>query len=463
MTRKFFIGLISCFLLLTAFSVLPDQIYAQTDKKRVDQANKLIAEGDAFFKQKNYRSAIEKYDEATKIAPNYPLGYYSKGYMHYSLAEYDKAVGLFNVALKHGYKPMDIYEVRWKSHFMNGDYDSALGDAQAAIRLVPNNPYFYLALGQIYHEKGAFTEAIAAYQRSIELKTQDKDVNYHLAKSYNKIGDLEQQERAAREALKNGTRFAGESWNLIGLSLQSRKRYEEAIDAYERALIANPEMYEVYNFLAEAYRNLSRFNEAIATTRKGLKYFPNDGVLYTSLSWFYSLADKHNEAIAAAQQAIKFAPDQYMGYTNLCRAYNDAKFYPQAVKACTDALRLKPGDGESNFYLARAYDLQQQPDVATPYYKKAVIGLIQFTKENPDYSDGFYLLGNAYFADGKPAEAIEAYKKSLELSPRFAKARYNLGFLYHQQGDRTAARQQYNELLKIDPALAERLLQAISK
>jgi superkiller protein 3 len=152
-----------------------------------------------------------------------------------------------------------------------------------------------------------------------------------------------------------------------------------------------------------------------------------------------------------------------MGYTNLCRAYNDTKLYQQAVQACTKALGLNPGDGESNFYLARAYDMQNKPDVATPYYKKAVDGLIQFTKSNPEYSDGFYLLGNAYFANDQRSQAIAAYKRSLEISPKFAKARYNLGFLYHQAGDKAAAREQYESLKQIDTVLAEKLLQAINK
>jgi tetratricopeptide (TPR) repeat protein len=134
-----------------------------------------------------------------------------------------------------------------------------------------------------------------------------------------------------------------------------------------------------------------------------------------------------------------------------------------AVQACTSALRLNPNDGETNFYLARAYDLQKKPDIATPYYRRAVSGLVQFTNVNPLYSDGFYLLGNAYYAEGKRSEAIAAYKRCLELSPNFTKARYNLGFIYVLEGNKAAAREQYNELQKLDKALADKLLQAINK
>ena len=84
-----------------------------------------------------------------------------------------------------------------------------------------------------------------------------------------------------------------------------------------------------------------------------------------------------------------------------------------------------------------------------------------FTKNNPDYSDGFYLLGNAYFADEQRENAIAAYKDCLKISPLFARARYNLGYVYTQKGNNIAAREQYDALQQIDTSLAGKLLAVI--
>jgi tetratricopeptide (TPR) repeat protein len=197
-------------------------------------------------------------------------------------------------------------------------------------------------------------------------------------------------------------------------------------------------------------------------TEKGLQAFPKDANLYTSLAWYYSLADRPKDAIIAAKSAINLAPEQSMAYTNLCRAYNDAKEYQLAITTCNNALRINPGDGESYLYMARAYELTKQTDKAADFYKKAIDGLLKFTKDNPDYSDGFYLLGNAYFALGRDDEAIGAYNKCLQLAPRFAKARYSLGFTYLiGKKDKPKAREQYNLLRPVDSNLAEKLRQAI--
>ena len=109
------------------------------------------------------------------------------------------------------------------------------------------------------------------------------------------------------------------------------------------------------------------------------------------------------------------------------------------------------------FYLARAYDLTGEKDLATRSYAKAVTGLVEFTKNNPDYSDGFYLLGNAYFADNQRDKAVEAYKRCLVISPRFIKARYNLGILQILNRNKDEAIEQYRVLLSLDNRLAEAL------
>ncbi len=175
------------------------------------------------------------------------------------------------------------------------------------------------------------------------------------------------------------------------------------------------------------------------------------------------MTNKHADAIIAAKKAIQLAPNQYMGYTNLCRAYNDTTQYQVAAEQCKKALELNPQDGESYFYLARAYDFQKMTNMATEAYKKAVVGLESFTRNNPEYSDGFYLLGNAYFAVNNRKSAISAYKRSLELSPKFPKAIYNLAIMYHLEGNKTAARAEHDKLATLDPASATKLMEILSK
>ncbi len=446
-------------LLVSVFSLT---VNAQQSKKDLEKARKIAKLGDQFFNQKDYRNAINKYAEAITIAPNFPAAHFWKGYAHYYLKENDQSISDLNQSLSQGFdKPLEIYKLRWFLNYEAKNYDAALSDAQAAAKLDPNNATYNLAVGDIYRMKESYAEAIPFYKKASQQDTANADVNYYLALCYEKTGDTENQALAAIEAIKRNTKFRGES-NLMAADLLNKgKKFDEAIPYYEQAIKLKPEIYPSYNALSDIYRNRNEFEKAIAVTRKGLQAFPKDATLYTSLAWFYSLADRYQDAIIAAKSAINLAPDQYMAYTNLCRSYNDTKQYQMAISTCNNALRLSPGDGESYLYMARSYEFLKQPDKALENYKKAIDGLVKFTQQNPDYSDGFYLLGNAYFAVQKDSDAIAAYNKCLQIAPRFAKARFSLGYTYLIGGNKAKAREQYEELKSIDADLAEKLRTAI--
>lgn len=463
MTKKIIFGLITYCLLLTAFSALTVEVNAQKPKD-VKKARKLIEDGNKLFNQKNYRGAIEKYAQAIVLAPNLPEAHFWKGYAHYYLDEFDQALSEINLAEDLNFnKPVEIYKLRWYLNYQKKNLDAAYEDVQKGLQAEPGNLTLIMAAGDINRSKSNFRDALGFYQRAAQINTNSGDLHYLIALSHSNLGETVEQGNAASEAIKKGTKFIGESYTLLGDALLKTKKFDEAIEAYLRALTAKEDSYTVYRSLADIYRSQNRFEDAISISRKALRVYPNDGNIYTDLSWFYSLANRHEDAIAAAQAAIRFLPEQSLAYTNLCRAYNDTKQHQLAIGACNRALQLNPNDGETNFYLGRAYDSIGRTADATKFYDKAVDGLEEFTKNNPEYSDGFYLLGNAYFTDNQPLKAIEAYKRCLELSPRFTKARFNLGFIYVQRKDRASALEQYNALLNLDKDLAAKLKTEIDK
>lgn len=459
--KKRVIGFITFLLLVTAFFAFHSDAPAQN--KKVDKKAERVAKlGDEFFRKKDYRNAISKYAEAISLAPIYPYAHFWKGYAHYYLDEYDQSLSDLDTAFNQGHTPLEVYKVRWFVNLQKGNYDAALRDAQEGARLEPNNPDFQKGLAGAYFGKKEYQNALAAYRKVAAAEPNNGDVSYYIAESHFNLGEFAEQGIAALDAIKKGTRFPGEAWFYVGDALQKGKKFEEAIDAYERSISANPKIYGSYNNLSELYRIKGRYDKAIATMDKAKAQFPNDSTVFVNLSWYYSLSDQHPKAIAAAQEAIKLDSSNSMGYTNLCRAYNDMDLYTQAVTTCNKGLELNPGDGETNFYLGRALDKLKRPNAAA-YFKKAVDGLMKFTAEYPDYSDGFYLLGNAYYATEQQEKAVEAYKKAIELSPRFAKARYNLALVYFVQEKPQLVQEQLTALMEIDTKLATKLRETISQ
>lgn len=463
-SRRTLLSLITSGMLMSFLFVGQAELYAQS-KRDVRKAKQTADRAAAAFSKRDYRTAVDGYAQAIALDASNPDYHFWKGVGHHYLNENDLALPELNTALERGYKkPLELYRVRWRVHYSNKNFDSALADIRQGLTLDPENLEFLRGLGDISYARNEYREAVAAYQK-VALKDPNTagDIYVHIARAQSSLGNVEGQIAAAEEAVKRRTQHLADAHTLIADGYRKLRKYDEAIAAYQRVIAAKPDSYAAYENLADVFRVQNRFNDAIAISRRALNVFPNDGRIYTSLSWYYSLADRNEEAIQAAQAGIRFLPNEYLAYTNLCRAYNDARKPEMAIRECNNALRRNPNDGETYFYLARAYDLTGKPDQATDFYKKAVAGLIEFTKNNPDSADGFYLLGNAYFADNQREKAVVAYQKSLSLSPRFAKARYNMAIIQLRQKNKTAALEQYNHLLQIDPDLAGKLKAEIDK
>lgn len=485
-------------ILLTALPFIAD---AQSRRDR-DQAKKLQEEGDRSFQAKRYREAANAYSRSLALVANNPHANFWLGSAHYYLfiecdrslkelerlaaAEKDRdrkedlssqivskqqdcgveltqAANAYTRALSLGYKPLDVFRIRYFIYQQKGEFDLALSDIDSGLRLAPSDAPLWRAKGDVLFAKKDFRSAMEAYDRASTLDPNDGNSLYSAALSAFNLGDTASQQRYAELAIKKGSLDPGSAFFLLADAYHKERRYVEAIDAYRRAIGAKQGLYEAYRRLAEVLRIENRLNEAIETARLALKVFPNDGEIYTDLSWYYSLADRPAEAVDAGKAAVQLLPNEHMGYTNLCRAYNDTKQYELAIATCNTALRLKPNDGETLYYLGRALNLSGKTTEATRYYSLAVKGLEQFVAEAPDYADGWYLLGNAYFADNQRDKAQAAYLRCLEISPKFTKARFNLGIIYTRRKDKAGALAQYQALLTLDERLAALLKAEIDR
>lgn len=442
--------------------LLTISLTAQSKRDR-ERAKNLQDQADRAFNTKNYQEAIDKYAQAIAIVATNPYAHYRKGFAHFNLKQNTEALNEFALALSQGFRPLEIYRVRGYIYFEQKDYDKALQDIRSALAIAPRDITFLKGLGEVQLARNALPEALDALQRAAKIAPNDAEVDYFMSRVYFANGNVKEQERTAASALAKGTRYVGEAHYFLGDARQKQRNNVAAIDAYQKAINAKPDLYQAYRNLAEAYRSDGRYADAIKISKEGLVKFPNDGNIYTDLSWYYSLSDKPEDAIQAAKAGITLLPSQYMAYTNLCRAYNDTKQYDLAITACNTALKLQPGDGESYFYLARTYNLTGRTVEATRLYGLAVKGLEDYVSKLPDYSDGWYLLGNAYFADNQRDKAIDAYSKCLQLSPKFTKAMYNLGVVQVRKKNKLAATEQYNRLVPLDARLATALKAEIDK
>ena len=248
MNRKKLLNLSIVLSLVIGFSFFNFEVKAQS-KKDLKKVEKITKEGDKFFNNKDYRSAITKYAEAISIAPNLPYAHYWKGYAHYYLDEFDLALTELNESHRLGYKPLDVYKIRWFVNYKQENFDAALTDAQQVLQIDPDDNNLLVAVANIYRGKKDYANALAAYKKASEKSPDDGDIKYFVAEANYYLGDFREQGFAAIDAVRKNTKYGGEAWFLIGDALQKNQKPEDAIEAYERAVSANPKMLDAYNNL----------------------------------------------------------------------------------------------------------------------------------------------------------------------------------------------------------------------
>ena len=67
-------------------------------------------------------------------------GYAARGWVHEKNREWDKALGDFNAAIRLRPKWPGYYNARARLWIARGDYDRGIADFQTAVRLNPHNP-----------------------------------------------------------------------------------------------------------------------------------------------------------------------------------------------------------------------------------------------------------------------------------------------------------------------------------
>ena len=94
-----------------------------------------------------------------------------------------------------------------------------------------------------------------------------------------------------------------------------RRYYVETIEAYRHALLYNnPSDGDAYRGMGNAYYALERYNEALNAFLRAIKCTPTSATAYAGLGNVYAELKQYNEAVAAYEKAIELDPTVTFNY-----------------------------------------------------------------------------------------------------------------------------------------------------
>jgi TolB-like protein/Tfp pilus assembly protein PilF len=182
-----------------------------------------------------FERSISEFERAIQLNPNYAMAHHwlswgpltALGQADRAIAEGKRAVELDPLSL------INNADLGGNVYFNSRRYDEAIAQLRKTIEI---DPRFYIAhyyLGQAFQLKGQLTEAIAEYQKAVDLD-DDPEALAYLGQAYARDGRRDEAQKIlARLTDEAKSRYvSGYSMALMFIGLGDK---EHAIDALERA------------------------------------------------------------------------------------------------------------------------------------------------------------------------------------------------------------------------------------
>ena len=102
---------------------------------------------------------------------------------------------------------------------------------------------------------------------------------------------------------------SADAWSNRGVTLKTLERWGEALESYDRALVAEPDHVDALINRGHALLKLGRFEEALASCDKALAINPNHPVALNNRGHALIELKRATEALAVFERAQRLNPD----------------------------------------------------------------------------------------------------------------------------------------------------------
>jgi CHAT domain-containing protein/tetratricopeptide (TPR) repeat protein len=249
----------------------------------------LLQQGHEQLEQGQYEAAIETYHQAAQLEPQNPQALYGLGLAGYRLERYQESVEYLTQALQ--IKPDYLWAFLWRGRAYQQLklIDQATADFKQAIQIKPQDYQDWRGQGDALNELQRYEEAVTSYEKALELQPYDPEVwdNYRIAllallelsryevlyQRGRKLFDLNRYEEAIasyNKALELKSDDP-ETWYSRGNALLHWGRYGDAIASYDSALALAPQYIAAWNGKGNVLRSLDRDEEAIKAYDQALE------------------------------------------------------------------------------------------------------------------------------------------------------------------------------------------------
>ena len=246
-----------------------------------------------YDRPENNDSAIQVFQQALKLDPNYALAYAGLG---------------------------DAY---WKKYTDDKDphwVESSRESCEKAVSLDPKLAAAHECLGTLYSGRGQYESAVTEFESALKTEPTNDDAIRGLAKTYEQLGKLSDAEKTYQRAIDLRPQYwAGYNW--LGAFYANHTRYADAAKMFSKVIALAPDSFRGYYNLAAVNVALGQYAEAITNLNRSIAIRPSS-TAYANLGMAYFCLRRFDEAAQSFEQAVKLNDKLYDGWWDLGDAYS---------------------------------------------------------------------------------------------------------------------------------------------
>lgn len=162
-------------------------------------------------------------------------------------------------------------------------------------------------MGVLRMRQGKLEEAMAFFQKTLEIQPDSPDANNNLGNALLKVGQIDEAIAHCQRAVQLMPGDA-EAWANLANGLFRKGRVDDAIADFHKALQLNPGMAMGYNNLGAALRAKGRLDDAIVEYKKALQLKPRLAEANYNLAIVLLQKNQPEHALSHLQEAVESDP-----------------------------------------------------------------------------------------------------------------------------------------------------------
>lgn len=228
-----------------------------------------------------------------------------------------------------------------------------------------------------------------------------------------------------------------------GVALLNLKKYDEAINDFNKTLALNKNFKNAYFNRGSVYYYKKEYDKAIADFSKTISLDSTYALAYNNLGAILLERHQFTEAVSYFDNAIKNDTNYAAAYNNRGVLWKATGNYEKAAYDYKKAVEKNKNYAEAYFNLGEIYMLVNNPDLARGYFDRAI-------ELNNNYTKAYYNRGNVLFMTGKISEALVDYNFVISKDTLNFEVYNNRGSVYFMLGRYQQALADYTKALALN-------------